>query len=61
MAKEGDGFMNSIKQVIKHWLEDWNECVTCNHMYKNSLLLSTNEDKLICIDCIADEPSYGQA
>ena len=30
-------------------------------MCKNELLLSTNRDELICIDCVSDENSFGQA
>ena len=50
-----------LKKAISEWLNDWSECVECNHMCKNELLCSTNEDELICIDCVSDQNAYGQA
>ena len=43
--------MTDIKDAIDKWLSKWSECVECNHMVKNSELLSNNKDELIYKDC----------
>ena len=40
-----------LKEAIKKWLDDWSECIECNHMCRNTLLRITNEDELICDEC----------
>ena len=53
--------MINIKKVIKDYLSTWKECKTCNHMCKEALLIELNNDGFICVDCVSDEPTYGQA
>ena len=53
--------MENLKDMIQKWLSEWSECSKCSHMCKNELLLSTNRDELICVDCVSDENSFGQA
>ena len=43
--------MQTIKVLIDKWIDDWSECVGCNHMCRNTLLRITNEDELICDEC----------
>ena len=40
-----------LKDTLGIWLNDWNECTKCNHMCRNTLLQTTNEDELICDEC----------
>ena len=50
----------TLKEALKEWLKDWSECVKCNHMCKNTLLRTTNEDELICNDCVTSNVNYRQ-
>lgn len=40
-----------LKDALEIWLNDWSECTKCNHMCRNTLLRTTNEDELICDEC----------
>lgn len=51
--------MTELKEVIKEYLDSWEECIYCNHMVKVKLLFSDNHDNAICKECIIEE--YGEA
>ena len=45
--------MDNIKEIIEKYLDSWDECYFCNHMFKVRELSGDNEDKPICKDCRA--------
>ena len=51
--------MTELKEVIKEYLNSWEECAYCNHMVKVELIGSDFEDKAICMECNTDW--YGEA
>mgnify|MGYP003151563594 FL=1 len=46
--------MQEFKILLNEWLNQWKECSICTDMLKLDDLNITNEDELICDECIKE-------
>ena len=47
--------MKHLKDEITNYMNDWEECSKCYDMFKFSRLTCTNEDTLICDECVEED------